>query len=187
MPVTSWNVSTGAAPLTPARPSTLQPGNNHIDWLFKEGRKMFWLQLSKRRVPEGILTGCAKQAAVAAVHPEQRLVPLVCACSFGSVTPPPPPKPSALQSKKASCLPGAPVRSVVYLARRRSSAWVTVPPFGEHDALQPHESYACQPLNSDEIKELPLRPSWDMQKKAEEEKSALTQIHQASSAPCLSG
>ena len=106
MPVTSWNVSTGAAPLTPARPSTLQPGNNHIDWLFKEGRKMFWLQLSKRRVPEGILTGCAKQAAVAAVHPEQRLVPLVCACSFGSVTPPPPPKALSTAVKKGLLSPG---------------------------------------------------------------------------------
>lgn len=86
--------------------------NNRIDWLFKEGRKMFWLHLSKHRVPEGIRAGCAKQAAVATVlHPEQRLVPLDSACSFGSVIPP-----SALQSKKkkAFSLPGAPVRPLCF-------------------------------------------------------------------------
>lgn len=116
MSATSWNVSTGAASLTPARPSTLQPGNNHIDWLFKEGRKMFWLQLSKRRVPEGVRAGCAKQAAVAALlHPEQRLAPLDCACSFGSVIPPL----SIAVKKKAFSLPGAPVRPLC-------STWLAV-------------------------------------------------------------
>lgn len=99
-----------AALLTPAQPGMPQHGNNHIDWLFKEGRKMFWLQLSKRRVPEGIRAGRAEQAAVAAVlYPEERLVSPDCACSFGSVI-----SPSALQSKKAFSLPGARTRPLCF-------------------------------------------------------------------------
>lgn len=71
---------------------------------------MFWLQLSEHRVPEGIRPGCAKQAVAAAVlHPEQTLVPLDCACSFGSII-----SLSALQSKKAFRLPGAPVRPLCF-------------------------------------------------------------------------
>lgn len=70
------------------------------------------------------------------MHPEQRLIPLDCACSFGSVIPL-----SAVWSKKAFSLPGAredfcafhPAPSAHHL-----SAWITVPPIGYRHALQPH-------------------------------------------------
>lgn len=62
--------------------------------------------------------GCDKQAAAAAtMHPEQRLIPLDCACSFGSVIPL-----SAVRSEKAFTLPGAPVKTFVRFTRLRPSS-----------------------------------------------------------------
>lgn len=83
---------------------------------------MFWLQLSEHQVPKENHTGCAKQAAT--LHPEQRLIPLDCACSFGSVIPL-----SAVRSKKAFSVPGA-REDFCVLHPAHLSAWVTVPPFG---------------------------------------------------------
>lgn len=135
MSATSWSVSNGAALLTPARPCTLQPGNNHIDWLLKEDRKMFWLLLSKTRGP-------------------RRELCRMCQASDGG-SGPAPRTPRGFSSglclfiwKRYSPLNTAvkkrPLVSreafVIHLALCHPSAWVTVPPFGERGALQPHES-----------------------------------------------
>lgn len=100
----SWNISASVALLTPAWPRVQQPSYNHIDWLLKEDWNCSGCSYLRTEhwVPKEIHTGCAKQAVATALYPEQRLIPLDCTHSFGSVIPL-----SAVQSKKTFSLPRA--------------------------------------------------------------------------------
>lgn len=103
---TFWNLSTVTALLTPAWPTALQPSNIDIRAIQRglENVLAASIEALSTRSPKRTTQDVpSKQAAAATLHPEQRLIPLDCACSFGSVIPL-----SAVRSKKAFSVPGAP-------------------------------------------------------------------------------
>ncbi len=128
-------LGTATALPTPAWPTALQPGNRDTRAVQRGLENVLAATKHQAPGPQREHTGCAKQAAAATMHPEQRLIPLDCACSFGSVIPL-----SAVRSKKAFSLPGGPCGDLPFHPAPPLilSAWVTVPPFGWQRELQPH-------------------------------------------------
>ena len=164
---------TCASPCSAARPP------HEPWWLFKEVENVLAASLWALSTGSPQRTHRRCQASSSSNNaPRKGLISLDCVCSFGSVIPL-----SAVRSKKAFSLPGAPRGDLCAVHPLWSpSPWVTVPPLGEQPDLQSHSPprlSSCQLLipgwSQESVcpvlfflsKGLLLCSSWDMEMKHE--------------------